>query len=388
MNTQNRTSPKIIVYSCGDSRDICTWSNVPFLFVQALKKKGYSIVRVNIEPVKSINHLYNSFFFRLCFKILKQNASPIFARSRLHRLIVWLHLFYITKKHPNASLHLFLSYAFYNKFSSKPSVLWCDWPDSTVIQRLGRLPKWYEQQSLLHEKKVIQSADLVYSMFPCCAKDMAVQYSRKVLYLGKNVVNTIYNKEFDFEQNITKRAASKRILFIGNHRYHGAALQLIRTFMVIHNKMPNIELHIIGMTRSQLQLDKSASAISCYGYLRKNIPDEAEHYYELLHSAHVLVNPSPQWGAYSSTVEAMYYGCPVIVAPYKDFVADFGKKIRFGFYINNATELAYSLEKIFTISDLEYAMLCKNAHEKTAHYTWDEYVQTFLESLRSHGISI
>ena len=66
---------------------------------------------------------------------------------------------------------------------------------------------------------------------------------------------------------------------------------------------------------------------------------EREKYYNLLKSARVLINPASKWGGYSSTIEAMYYGCPIIVSPYDDFIEEFGKLIPFGYYLNRQEQL-------------------------------------------------
>ena len=47
----------ITVYSNGDSNDLATWSNVPYLFCRALEKRGIKVYRVNIEANKILKRL-------------------------------------------------------------------------------------------------------------------------------------------------------------------------------------------------------------------------------------------------------------------------------------------------------------------------------------------
>lgn len=208
-------------------------------------------------------------------------------------------------------------------------------------------------------------------------------YDREVIYINRNVVNTVYNGFFDIEKNIEARYSSNRILFVGNLHYVGAAIELIKAYKIIKEQKKDSELHIIGMTKRQLNvIDEN---IYCYGYLRKDIKEERDLYYLLMHNCKVFVNPAQQWGGYSSTIEAMYYGCPVIVAPYDDFACEFGKEIDFGRY-TDGQELHNTIESIINASKDEYTALCMNAYNRVSGYTWSNYVEEFLDSLKKEGI--
>lgn len=378
---------KIVVYSCGDSCDISTWSNVPYLFTQELEWRGYELYRVNIEPNRVLNRIFNTLSFKIYKKLLGSHACPIFARTWLHRFLTYRKLKQISKMYPDADLHLFLSFAFTNPYSNAPSVLWCDWPDATVIERLGREPESYEKKALEHEAMVIKSARLVYSMFPCCAEDMRHKFNRDIIYLNRNVVNTVYNGLFDLQTKIHISFLSQKILFIGNHRYKTAAEDLLRAFFMLSREFPKLELHIIGMTARELGIEENQPSVKCYGYLHKNIEAESRLYYALLLSAKVLVNPAVQWGAFSSSIEAMFYGTPVIVAPYEDFCKTFGDRINFGFYLNNSAKLENVLAQVISAPREKYEAWAKNANACVSDYTWTNYITAFIDSLRSHGIS-
>lgn len=375
---------EILVFACGDSNDISTWSNVPYLFTKTLEGKGYKLNRVDISPNRTINKLFNKISYTLFKRILKRKACPEFHRTWLHRLITYNRIKKATKQYPNIRFNLFLSFAFYNKFSTKANILWCDWTDRIVIERLGREPRFYERASLRHEDNVMQKANKVYTMFPKCKEHMEELYGREIIYLNRNVVNTVYDDAFDIEKNIEARFVSNKILFIGNIQYIGAAKELVKAYNILQEKNQDIELHIIGMTKEQMNVDDNN--IHCYGYLRKNIKEERELYYSLLHSCKVFVNPAQQWGGYSSSIEAMFYGCPIIVAPYEDFVSEFGENIKFGKYYNPKEELHKTIHTILYANKEEYKTLCFNAHQKVSGYTWSNYINDFLESLKKEGI--
>ncbi len=96
------------------------------------------------------------------------------------------------------------------------------------------------------------------------------------------------------------------------------------------------------------------------------------------------MNPSKQWGGYSSTVEAMFYGCPVVVSPYEDFVANFGNDIKFGMYLRDeSASLTNLLEKILSLPRETYSQMAEAAHSTVADYTWDNYVTHFLADIEN-----
>ena len=375
---------EITIFTCGDSNDISTWSNVPYLFTKTLEGKGYKLHRVDISPNKIINKFFNTSSYIIFKKIFKRRSCPEFHRTSLHRFITYQRIKKATRLHPNVKFNLFLSFAFYNKYSTRPNVLWCDWTDRIVIERLDREPRFYEKASLRHEDNVMQKADKVYTMFPKCREYMEKLYGREIIYINRNVVNTVYDGSFNIEKNIETRYISNKILFIGNIRYIGAAKELIRAFDILKKDNNKLELHIIGMTKEQMNVNDNN--IHCYGYLRKNIKDERELYYSLLHSCKVLVNPAQQWGGYSSSIEAMFYGSPIIVAPYDDFVCEFGTDINFGRYTNNKEELHKTINSILNSDQEKYKTMCYNAYNRVSDYTWNNYINEFLESLKKENI--
>jgi len=370
----------INLYTFGDSRKLSTWSNVPYLFAEALERKGFKLNRIDISPPKRLSHLFNSISFYIFQRLLCRRSCPIFQRTFIHRWLIDRRLKKAAKAYPEADLNLFLSFGFVNEYSEKPNVLWCDWTDRIVIERLGRTPQWYEKRSLAHEDNVLKKADAVYTMFPKCQQKMEAMYGRPIEYLHRNMVNTVFKGSFDVLSNIKRRTLSQSILFIGNIRYKGGALLLIKAMQKLREANPALTLHIIGMTTSDLPSSKN---VVCHGYLHKDIARERDEYYDLLFSCKCLVNPTKGWAGYSSCIEAMYYGCPVIISPYEDFVEEFGSDIPFGYYCDE-TNLQDRIASVFASEN--YENMCLAAHEAVKDYTWDGYVEEFVLSLQSKGL--
>lgn len=282
-------------------------------------------------------------------------------------------------------MNLFLSYSFISPQRNIPNILWCDWPDEVVIERLQRFPEWYERFWLKHEESSIRNADIVYSLFPVCAENMSRRYSREVAYLNRNVVNTVSDERYELDDDeVMQRYSAGKILFIGNKNYRDAALKLIADFTQLQSKNPHLELHIVGMNATDLNV--SNPQIVCYGYLNKNSDVQRETYYNLLRSSLVIVNPAAKWGAFSSIVEAMYYGTPVIISPYEDFIVTFGDNINFGYYLSETTTLQALMQKIISCPYDEYKAMSAAACACVADWTWDNYVRAFCDDLTERGI--
>lgn len=197
------------------------------------------------------------------------------------------------------------------------------------------------------------------------------------MFLGKNVINALQ----DPNEQIVKGKKSGKILFIGGRKYINGAKTLIKAFNFITEDNPQMSLHIIGMQEnlfSDMRYD--AKKVRFYGYLRKDIETEMNLYYKLLSTAQIFINPSPQWGGYSSTIEAMYFYTPIIVSPYKEFINEFGEKLNFGLYVDDTIDSL--IKSIITIvHNPDYETMCFNAHKQVSQYTWNHYIEKFLVSI-------
>lgn len=110
-----------------------------------------------------------------------------------------------------------------------------------------------------------------------------------------------------------------------------------------------------------------------------------EHRFKVIHKKNGGVSSARQWGGYSSSIEALFYGCPIVVAPYNDFVEEFGKEICFGHYLDD-NNLTNCIKKILDSSKDDYYNMCKCAYNSVANYTWDNYIDGFIESLKEGHI--
>ena len=207
---------------------------------------------------------------------------------------------------------------------------------------------------------------------------MKKQYKNKNIYYLGNVVNSIIDTS---ESNIIEgKTGSNDLLFIGGKHYIEGAKSLIKAYTILKSEYPNLLLHIVGMESKDF--DNVPAGVYCYGYLDKAKHNERELYYLLLKKSKVFINTTPKWGAFSATIEAMYFYNPIITTPYNEFINTFGYNINFGYYCENeSTDLLCAMIKK-VIKDESYEIMCVNAHNSVKSYAWDSFIDKVLIKIK------
>jgi len=374
-NNESAKIKEINVFSDGDSSEMSTWSNIPFFFTKTLIEKGIKVNRIDISPNIIFQRLFNLIVWRVLNKY-KKGHFYTYLRTKIHFYDVNRKVKRAVKKYNKADVNIFISFSHSSKrFDKRPVILFCDWTINYYFTYfLQRQPDILERQSLLRQDKEIKNSDMVISLFPGVAKYMEKYYNdSKVLYLG-NVVNS--ELSVSEEDLLHIKSSSKDILFIGSKRYFEGANILIECFSFLQKEIPGLRLHIVGMKEGDFNY--IPPNVTFYGYLDKGDEQQRAIYYKLLSSARIVVNTTPKWGAFSSTIEAMYFYCPVITTAYNEFVETFGKEITFGYYCDSGDkqELSCLLEKMFF--DENYEGMCRDAHKAVKEFTWGAYIDRLL----------
>ena len=386
---------KDILFFCnGDANNANIWSNVPYCFSHALENKGIIVRRIDYSMNSTFVKCYDLVLRRaldgLTFRKLR---FPYLRTTRLFRFFAEKKIKKAILQHPNADLCLFMGYGFYNKWNNIPSLLFSDWTTEMDIQK-KRKPNFLEKRMIRQEEEAINRADYVVSLFPVCCEEMKKRYPKaNIHFLGGNVINDVsgirlerreerrekreekISNEIFVEDLIEKKTKSKKLLFIGRKStYLEAAKKLIEAYKLLKQEeaYKDYSLDIVGCAASDF--DSLPEGVTCYGFLNKSEEKDRKTFYDLLLNAKVLVNANPKWGAFSSTVEAMYYYTPVIVSPYQDFVKNFGEKIDFGVYNQDFNAQCIANDIIYVINSDNYTEMCNFAHEKVKSYTWENYV--------------
>lgn len=375
---------EIIFFCYGDSNKTSTWSNVPYLFTKTLEEKGITVRRVQLLEDNILIKVYNKLLIHI-YNLLYPKHVYSYIRTPLYRKRAFTIIRKAVKKYKNADCCIFTCFDFWNKFNDIPTLLFCDWTyDILILERLIRKPYYFEERYSKWQGEAINSSEAVVSLFPECAQSMKAKYPQaNILYLGGNVVNNLYKGSINIDKVLEVKKHSKRILFVGNKKYINGCRLLIEAHKILRSQGIECETDIIGMVSSDFTDIDIPDNIHFHGYLKKDNIEQCDLYYRLILNASVFVNPTELWAGYSSTIEAMYFYTPIIVSPYKDFVAEFGTKINFGCYNSefNAKCLSVNIQKILNASD--YTEKCINAHNVTKNYTWEKYVGKILNVIEN-----
>lgn len=374
---------EIIFFSNGSADDASTWSNIPFLFSRELERQGIFVHKVNLS-----NRLMALLWEKCVRRPLKLLMKP-FHTEPVYYGYSWLAHWLAEKKiqkavsrWSNADYCFFIGYQHANRFSSIPSLLLSDWTTDVTIS-LKKLPLKRYKDCIQREHEAMRRANYVVSIFQLQAEKMQKEVPEaRVCFLGGNVINSFYDGVVDAEAIIKKKSSARRILFIGRKTsYLDGARVLIEAVKELHLQNQSVELDIIGIRVADFS-ENLPSYVRCHGFLHKDVEEERKLYYKLLMEAAVLVNATPKWAAYSSTIEAMFFYTPVVVSPYQEFQNEFGTDITFGKYnhVFNAGCLSADIDAV--LNDSHYSKMCLEAHHAVGSYTWEKYVHKILDLIK------
>ena len=404
---------KVLFFSVGDSSNADVWSNVPLCFSSALEKAGVSVVRVNLETCTIFANFYNLVLRRIInVFMLMIVKSSYFEKTIWFKIIAEKKIKDTIEAHADADFCFFMGYGFYNKWSKTPSMLFSDW--TTEMDILKKRPtNILDKRIIKQEEEAINHAEYVISLFPVCCEEMKRKYPKaNIHFLGGNVINDLSglrlkethpnppclgredqtleeqenlqisssSKDIYVDALLETKTKSKKLLFIGRKTtYLEAAKKLVEAYKLLKEEKAykDYELDIVGCVASDF--DSLPEGVTCYGFLNKSEEKDRKTYYDLLLNAKVLVNANPKWGAFSSTVEAMYYYTPVIISPYQDFVKNFGEKIDFGVYNQDFTAESIAKDIISVLNSNNYTEMCNFAHKIVESYTWENYIHKLLK---------
>jgi glycosyltransferase involved in cell wall biosynthesis len=367
---------EITVFSIGDANDLKAWSNVPYFFTKNLEDTGIKVNRVNLEENALLAAFYKCTVYVL-LKVLYKNSAHTYFRSGVNYFLTSLKIRRALKTYDHTEVLIFLTYSFSaRRYTSKKIVLFSDWSYLYLIKTfMKREPYWFEKPALAREKKHIDSADLVLSLFPQSLAFNRDHYQNPECHYLGNVINSNYPLHKD--QLLALKTNSHTFLFIGNRKYIRGALDLIHAYKELLTKdSGSIELDIIGLNENDTGI--ILPGLHYYGYLDKGRPEQNELYYQLVSKARAIVNTTPGWGAFSAMTEAMYYYTPVITTPYGEFLETYGSEIDFGYYVtaNSTRELSELMQRILT--DEKYPQMMHGAYEKVKGFTWAAYTEKLL----------
>jgi glycosyltransferase involved in cell wall biosynthesis len=361
---------EVNVYTNGAAHRLSTFSNVPYFFIETLKSNGVKVNPINIEPNANWGKIWNRFALRF-IRIFIPGSMYSFDRTLINEWYMRKIIKKAVQDYPEAEAHIFLTFIAHAKgFSKAPSILISDWNYEYVIEHFWeKKPDFLQKRAIKRQDKILEEADHLFFLFPGSMRKMKEKYKNPNIHLLGNFVNCLDLPQPEWEV-LHKKTQSHDLLFIGKDHYKAGAITLLKAFAEIRKKYPDLTLHIIGM--DSRNFEPIPESIIFYGYLDKEKEEQRKTFYDLLSRARVFINTTPKWGAYSATLEALFYYNPVVVAPYDEFLENFGENLDFGLYCpKNDPEL---LEKLILeiLESPHYSQLCLNARKTAQDFTWDQ----------------
>ncbi len=366
---------EVLAFAPGDARRVSTWSNVPYFFCQALERRGIRVIPVNIGTDRILQGVYDGAWNYLRRKGITRSTHSYY-RSRLHDRIGRTRIAHALRRYPNAH-PLFFTFSFGTSDPARPYTLFCDMTYERRIRYFeGRPPEGRELRTVQRERRHLEGAERIVALFPELAEHLREHYSERVRYYG-NVIN-MDQQELAIDTR-PSLSGPPEIVFVGRKHYLPGLYALLEALPILNaSRAVPVTLHVIGLERREID-HVLPEHVHLHGYLDKGVPQQRSTYYNILRRSRLFVNPNPQWGAFSASLEAMYLGTPVVLFPYTEFVRTFGTEDRFGHYLeeNGPDHLAAVMARLLD-DHSAWTSASDAAHAAVAHFTWDAYVDRFL----------
>jgi len=154
------------------------------------------------------------------------------------------------------------------------------------------------------QQGVFHNADLIFTFSKWARNQHINQYGlleQKVFEVGWGPCLPLKNELSQL------RNSARRFVFIGNDPWVKGLDLLLSAFQRVHNEYPDTRLDIIGINQDQ------GSSYSVYG-IHMHGPCPPNEVLQILTRSDILVLPSRYERAGHVTIEAMWYGLPVIVS--------------------------------------------------------------------------
>lgn len=369
---------EVIVYSNGNSKELKTWSNVPYFFTDELIKNGIKVDRVNYDYSNDKNIIkLASKFFRKAITIIKGKTIWKYNYTDYCENKVCSFLEKQNSIYRNADLQVMFGFSYAIK-SDIPFVMISDWTiDYRLKNKYKREPLSIEKKLIDKQYKMMDRADAIISVFPSSYEDIKKRFPNKTYFLG-HFVNALSNYPVDF----SKKYNSNKILFIGRKKAYKSGLEKAIKIINYYNENNDekLFLSIIGMKESDINsIDKKYC--SFYGYLDKSNPTQTDTYYSLIKESKLMINTTSEWNGVSSLFEGMYYGTPIISSRNKEIELLVNQEDVIAYCEDDESldSIATKINEILKMNKQDYEELCDKAHKFADQFTWDKYIKKFID---------
>lgn len=377
---------KVNLFTKGDSRNIKTWSNLPYLFSRALVDEGVQVNRINLVPHES--YLYKSFIILMRFwtrcvrRFVDKSYKKSTFRTKLNYYFTNRKIRRICRLNTEADLNVFLTFSFSSyKYADTPVAHYCDRTYEHYLKEYGKEKTQKDNFFVEVEKENLENADFVFATNKLSCDFIRDHYSTKNVFGLEAGVNLEVNDPLTPDEMIAIKKNSKDILFIGKPAYDRGADILVKAFKIFNReRAEKFRLHLVGTTGEEL--NETGDRVQFYGYLRKDVPEDLATYTRLLASAYLFVFPM-RVGSLPTVVREAHLMCtPVIISN----ISNPSERVRNGhngIIVDSLRpeDFAYIMKNL--VEDKEkWLKLAKGAHESVKGKTWERTIKEFLQVVR------
>jgi glycosyltransferase involved in cell wall biosynthesis len=286
-----------------------------------------------------------------------------------------------TRKHPNATLNLFLTFSFSSySFSRIPVAHYCDETYELLLEDTQRKRRPMDRWLITRETRHLQHAHHIFTTGSLCADFLRARYGLRNVRVLRTGINLEAPPELSEAEALTAKRENKIILFIGNGAKKRGVDVLLEAFRIFNRKNADaFTLHLVGSL--SYVADCSDHRVRCHGYLSKANPTELAAYLKLLKTARLFVMPMREGPLPGVIKEAGLMYTPVIITNIwqaSDIIQD-GVN---GVLVDRplAADFADRMHALAN-DDHTWEEMARNSHRLAQAYTWEYTVQPFWETV-------
>jgi glycosyltransferase involved in cell wall biosynthesis len=379
----------INLFTNGDCTNINTWSGLPYYFYRSLCNQGLGVTPLNLAPVGRTEAVLRRALnarARL-IRLVRPDYRYEMLRSRLHHAVVNRKLRFMTRRHRDADLNVFLTFTFSSRrFVRVPVVHFCDITYEHHLEEIGRAPTRNDRAFIEIDRQNIENADLVLTTGQACLDFITSRYRPKRAFCLRTGNSTDADVP-DPERLLTEKEHSKNILFIGRGAHSRGADILIQSFKLFNERRDNaFTLNIVGVNPNELPepLRAPDPNVRFHGYLDRNIPADLALYNGLIASAKMFVMPRRS-GPFPGVIrEALLHCTPAIVSSVSPEILMHERE---SLLVDSLDPAAFAQSMDRLVDDpVLWRRLALNGHQARSRYPWSSTAEKFVDIVNDCGL--
>lgn len=302
------------------------------------EENGFYIHRIAWPKTRFIGIV--TFWVKICLTIRKVKPEIIHSQSLLIGVPAWAA----------------------KKFLKIPYVIWGQGSDIYLPIRFTRMTS----------KPILQNADAVLALTEDMKQKMREIYERKI-YVVPNGVDL---ERFKISLGDKKEGDPKMIIFVGRLHPVKGVQYLIEAMAIIHRKMPNVKLVLVGDGVERSRLEELAKRLDLNGCIQFAGQVPQERIPQVMHQADIFSLLSLSEGFPVVLLEAMAAGLP-IVATNVGGIPDIVEEEVNGYLVNVRSPEEISEKILFLLQNNEiWEEISATNREKAELFTWYKVADT------------